>query len=416
MDRLIIKNIISLFSIQTVNYLLPLLVVPYLVRVLGIDNFGIYSLILGVVQYLVIVTDYGFNFSATREVALNRDSKNHIGRVFLSVIICKSCLVILSTCIILILAKSYSIYGGSHDLILALLCGISIVIGTAIFPVWLFQGCEKMVFIAISNFIARLIGTILVFFLVKNNEDIYIAVLLQGGTAILAGIISLFFAFKMDFFCINRVEISDVIRQFKLGWHIFISTIFVSLYTNSIPLILGFTSGTESVGVFTAADKIRLALQGFIGPVSQALYPRLSKLMVESKDKAMRLIKLSFIYFILPLSIFSFTIFVFSEQIVKLFYGAESLRISNVLKVLIIIPPIVGIGNLLGAQILLPLGRSKAFSMTYIFTGLFGGLLIYVLSSQYAEYGVSVSLLGIEFLVSFIFYIQVRKLISSGVL
>ncbi|HHQ4482837.1 hypothetical protein BWQ95_23165 [Aeromonas hydrophila] len=416
MDKIIIKNIFSLFSIQTVNYLLPLLVVPYLVRVLGIDNFGIYSLILGIVQYLVILTDYGFNFSATRDVALNRDNKKHIGRVFLSVSICKICLLTLSICIILILAKSYSIYGGSHDLILALLCGISIIIGTAIFPVWLFQGCEKMVFIAISNFTARLIGTILVFFLVKSSGDIYIAVLLQGGTAILAGMLSLVFAFKMDFLCINRVEISDVIRQFKLGWHVFISTIFVSLYTNSIPIILGFTSGTESVGVFTAADKIRLALQGFIGPVSQALYPRLSRLMGESKNKAKQLIKKSFIYFILPLSIFSVTIFVFSEQIVKLFYGAENLRVSDVLKVLIIIPPIVGIGNLLGAQILLPLGKSKAFSMTYIVTGIFGGLLIYILSKQYAEYGVSVSLLGIEFLVSFIFYIQVRKLISSGVL
>ncbi|MTC13076.1 oligosaccharide flippase family protein, partial [Providencia stuartii] len=67
MDRVILKNILSMFSIQGINYFIPLIMVPYLVRTLGLDGFGKYSIVIAIIQYLVIITDYGFNLSASRE-------------------------------------------------------------------------------------------------------------------------------------------------------------------------------------------------------------------------------------------------------------------------------------------------------------------------------------------------------------
>ncbi|WP_265503647.1 oligosaccharide flippase family protein, partial [Providencia heimbachae] len=82
MDKTIIKNIFSMFSIQGVNYLIPLIMVPYLVRKLGLDGFGVYSIILAITQYFVIITDYGFSLSASRQIALNIQNKNIVSKVF----------------------------------------------------------------------------------------------------------------------------------------------------------------------------------------------------------------------------------------------------------------------------------------------------------------------------------------------
>ena len=63
------KNILSLFVLQGANYILPLVTIPYLVRVLGPANFGRIAFAQAFIQYFVMLTDYGFNLSATRDIA-----------------------------------------------------------------------------------------------------------------------------------------------------------------------------------------------------------------------------------------------------------------------------------------------------------------------------------------------------------
>ncbi|WP_152412237.1 oligosaccharide flippase family protein, partial [Edwardsiella tarda] len=89
MEKTLLKNIFSMFSIQGINYLIPLITVPYLVRVLGLDGFGKYSIILAVIQYLVILTDYGFSLSASRQISLNIGNKKVISQIFCAIICCK---------------------------------------------------------------------------------------------------------------------------------------------------------------------------------------------------------------------------------------------------------------------------------------------------------------------------------------
>ncbi|MEJ2630544.1 MAG: oligosaccharide flippase family protein [Acidihalobacter sp.] len=86
------KNIVSLFVLQGANYVLPLITVPYLVRVLGPENFGRIAFAQAFIQYFVVLTDYGFNLSATRAVALVRDDPAKLSSLFSAVMIVKAAL------------------------------------------------------------------------------------------------------------------------------------------------------------------------------------------------------------------------------------------------------------------------------------------------------------------------------------
>lgn len=89
MDRKILKNIISLIGIQGVNYIIPLITLPYLVRILQPAGYGSLGFSLAIIQYFTILTDYGFNLSVTQKIAINRDDKTFISKTFWSVISCK---------------------------------------------------------------------------------------------------------------------------------------------------------------------------------------------------------------------------------------------------------------------------------------------------------------------------------------
>lgn len=401
MDRGIIKNIFSLFSIQIVNFILPLLFIPYLIRVLGINSFGLYSLILAVVQYLIIVVEYGFNLVSTKEISIHRENREYVSKTFCSVIVCK-CLLAFFCFFSLFIYTMIS--SESHELYVSLYCGFTLVIGNVLLPVWFFQGIERMVVIAISNLAARLLGVPLIFLFVNNSDDLYIAVLIQGVMSIIAGLISLYVIFSQRLVDVVWVSKIDVKSALVSGWKIFISTSFVSLYTTSVPVILGLTSGSHSVGLYSAADKIRQALQGVIGPVSQAMYPRLAKLMNESQQHAFYLIKCMLLYFVVPLFFVSLCIFLLSGFIIEVFYGSEHvIEISELLRVLIWIPPIIGLANILGLQLMLPIGLYRQFSLTYVVSGLVGLPIIYVFSSLYSGLGVSFGLVFIEILVCLLF-------------
>lgn len=400
LDKLLLKNIFSLFSIQAVNYILPLLILPRLINVLGIDLFGIYILIFTVVQYFIIASDYGFNLTATRKIAILQNDHHYVSKVFMSVLIAKLLISIIGLVIInmyIVLTHQY------YDYLLYVNISYLSVFGFALFPIWLYQAYEKMVWIAVCNFISRSVGLVLIYIFVNTKKDLEIAIIIQAMMPIIAAIIALKYCLYHKMVTLVRFRFSDVICELKDGWDVFISTSFVSLYTTSIPLLLGFTSGAESVGMFSAADKIRAALQSIINPISQSLYPRVNKLMLDNEHQAHNLIKVMFKIFVIPFFIFSFFLMRSSDFIINIFYGGKVNGAGEILGILVWVPPIVSIANLLGIQIMLPKGMSKQFSITYIFSGLIGFPLLFLSAYYYSVIGVSYACILIEVVVVILF-------------
>lgn len=268
---------------QGANYLVPLIVFPYLTRKLGIANYGLYALIHSVILYFNLVVGYGFRLTATDKIAKSVDEEDKKRIIFWTTIGTK--LVLMIACfLILILSGIFIEEVATH--ILLFLIGFMIIFGNILIPDFYFLGTQKMQYITIATTIGKVIYAILIFLLVKSKGDVLPALLSNGIGTLIIGIIAFAWALKSLNFKVYIPDIKEIIAELKDGFYVFLSQISVSFYTTINTIILGAFTTTTLVGYYSIAEKIYRSLGSFIAtPFNMAIYPRLSKLYVDNKER-----------------------------------------------------------------------------------------------------------------------------------
>jgi len=313
-------NFVSLVILQFVNYLLPLFLIPYLIRVLGIDGFGIYSFVLAIMMYGVQMSDYGFELSGTYHISLHRDNPSKLNEIFSSILTVKVLIAFsylsLLTFLSFFIDKLY-LY---QDFIFL---SFGMLLGHVIFPVWFFQGLEKMRYIMYLNGFLRLLFFLLIFAFVKDKSDLYLLFLFQTITTLMIGVFALTLAIKNFNITFTIQPLDRLFYYLKDGWYIFTSKFAVEFYTTVNIIILGFLSTPIIMGYYAVSIKIIHALGTLLDPLTRTVYPYLIKVYQgSSQDFILRNKQLAVIIFTIMFPV-ALLVGYFSEPILEIITGKE---------------------------------------------------------------------------------------------
>jgi O-antigen/teichoic acid export membrane protein len=357
--RTYVRNLISLFLWQGGNYLAPLVTLPYLARVLGPHTMGQIALAVSVTAYFLLVTNWGFNLSASRLVAQNVEDRERLRETFWGTFTAKAFNGILSLVVITVLTLAIPDLRAIAPLVFFAALAI---VANVLTLNWALQGLERLDMFAGASLTGKLLTIPLVFLLVHSPADAWLSVLIQTGTSLASGIFSIVLVRRLGRIGRPLVSAHHALEALRHGWHVFLSTIATSVYTTSNVVILSFFAPPAQVGIFSGADRLRAAAQAVMNPVADASYPRVARMMREDTGEAYGFVRrLIVVQTLLCLGI-ALVLCFGAPLIVAIVLGPEYEGAVAILQVLAWVPFVVGISNVFGYQVLLQSGRHDLFS------------------------------------------------------
>ncbi len=393
------KNVTALLTLKGADYILNFLMFPFMLRMIGPEKFGAIIFMQTIVQYFVIVTDYGFNMTAPRDIA-RAENNFEVGKIFMNVISAKiimiSVICFISGVVIFFLPSSFE-----FDALL-FLAVMPLALGNVAFPVWFFQGIQEMKYITISSVIARSLLLVLMLITVREPTDYLIAAILFSSMPVVSGILSFQIIIQKYKYVFARPNFQGIIKTIKDGWQIFLSTVAIHLYTNTNILILGLFTNPTIVGYFGAASKLTDSIKGLMSAVTQAVYPHVSAKLKTSVSDTIVFIRKFTKYYAGLFFIISSLLFILAEPVILLLFGESYKNSIIIFRILAFLPFIISFSQVYGMQVLLNFGKQSTFSKILMAAAAFDLAILFPLAHFFGEIGVAITMVAVEIFVTFV--------------
>lgn len=272
--KTVFANFGYLSLLQVAGYVFPLISMPYLARVIGADGFGKIAFASAIVVWIQTISDWGFNLTATRDVAQNRDDKELVSRIFSNVLWARSILTLLSGIILLAVVLLVPYLRENADIIFVTFL---LVPGHILFPEWFFQAIEKMKYTTLFNLLLKLIFTVAVFVFIHQREDYLIQPLLTTIGYLLCGIGALYLIFKKWGYTLYKPQWTEIFKTIRNSTDVFINNLMPNLYNSFSVMLLGFFGGSTANGIYDGGNRFPVIFYQFQSVLSRAFYPFLSR-------------------------------------------------------------------------------------------------------------------------------------------
>jgi PST family polysaccharide transporter len=328
----------------------------------------------------------------------------------------KLALLVLSFLILIALVTTMPKFGDNWRVFLL---AFGTVVGQVLFPLWFFQGIERMKYVASLNLLAKVVFTVLVFSVVRRKDDYLLVPLFNSLGALTMGIIGLalaLFKFKVS---LMAPSLESLKAHVGAARHIFAGKIAVTFYTTSNVVILGVFTSDAIVGHFAAGEKIVRAIQGLQIPFTQAAYPYVSKLAAQSPAAALRFVRRAVAPVAIITGSISLALFVFAPIIGQIALGESSHESACVIRILAFLPLIVGTAIVYGNLFLLGFGFARTWARIVLCSGGLGlaGAVVLVGALKASYVGLSASVVLTESLIlilCFVAYHKKKRLLEPG--
>ena len=358
-SNLVVRNAAMLYAMQLGTYVLPLLVLPYLSRVLSPEKYGTIAFAQFFMYYFLTLSDYGFSLTATREIAVNRDDKAAVSRIFSNVMAARVLLMIggfiLMMCIVFATPKMRV----NWPLFPVTFIGV---VGNVMFPLWLFQGLEKMEHIVFRDLTSKILSLICIFVFVHSDKDYLLAAGLQSGGVLVAGAISLVIVRRVTGIHFVRPTWDGVWEKLRGSWPVFLSLAANTTYTSTNMVLLGLVAAPAMVADYSNAFRIIVAIRGLVTPLVTAIYPHVSRMAAGLTGNAVQFVRRYAFILSAPFLAVSVVLLAGAPLFVKIFFGPKYIYSGVLLQVMSASPFLCAFGYCYSTYFMLAFGYDKEWS------------------------------------------------------
>jgi O-antigen/teichoic acid export membrane protein len=399
-------NVASLFSVQIANFLLPLLTVPYVVRIIGPDKLGLLNFSQAYVTYFSLLINYGFDMAAVRSIAANREDKEATNRIFSQVMAGKALLWVLSTIVFAIVTMANPEFRGHLFLHV---CTYLVCIGTVLSPFWLYQAMEDLGRVAIFNLAVKLILSLSVFLLIHKAEDYFYQNLAISASQIIVSVAALYVAMRRFGIKFTWPTGPELRTRFKEDRTIFFSSVMITIYASSNVFILGLISLPYNVGIYSAGTRLESMADSFVGlALNQALFPVVAQAFGQGREQGLKMVRTTFFPLFFLMVLVAVGLWIVAPFFITLLYGAKFQEAITILRIVCVLPLIIGLSSLFGLHTMLNLRMDRAFFMVTAVGSVVGLGLNLLLVKRFAHIGAAYALVLTELYITVAMYGYLR--------
>jgi PST family polysaccharide transporter len=379
-NAILIENILSLLLFQGINYIFPIITLPFLVRTLGTETYGLYSFIFSFINYFVVFVDYGFNLTATREISVNRENPEKVSLIFCTVTLVKVILMLIGLVILVLLILFVDIFKENNTLYLASFLSV---VGSVFYPVWFFQGVERMKTLVLINTVSKIIFTAALFIFISKSTDLILVVLFQSLAVVISGLAGLFIILRSYNIVFKTPSIKLLKEQIVNGVNVFVTIFSSTIFSNGNIFLLGILTDNVTVGHFAIADKIIRVFINITAPISTAIFPRVSHLYKQSTESALAFLKKIAFSVSAVIILICILLLCNADILVHLITNENIPEIGFLIRIMTFLPLTIFLDNIFGTQILINIGKSKQFMLSVLIPGMISILFSIILIPIY---------------------------------
>ena len=380
----ILHNALALYAVQASAFLLPLVTLPYLARVLRPEGWGVVVFAQSYAIWLALLLHYGFAFSATRDVARHREDPERLAGIVRGVQAAK---VLLLALVAVIGVASWSFVPLFREHPGHFVWAWIGAIGYGFTPLWYFQGIERLRGAAALEVGARAVATAGVFVFVRDPADGWIVLALRAVSDMVStGLLMAWMYRTVRPLGLTYRAGWEALRG---GWTLFVFSSAASVYTTANAFLMGLMALPREVSFFGAGERIVRAGSTLLSPLSQAVYPRVSHLAAHDEEGAARLIRRSLVPFVGLGIALGAGLALTAPLLTRIAFGEEYGPAIDVIRVLAFIPPLLGIGTVLGIHWALPMGLERIYMRFVVGAGVLNVVLAVLLVPRYGALGMA---------------------------
>lgn len=399
------KNSIMMVLYEILCLFVPLIITPYVSRVLGADGIGLYSYTYSIITYFVIVIQLGIKLYGRREIAKVNDNRSQFSKVFWELLYIEFAMFCIVT-VVYVVFVLYFIKNDSYRIALAIQY-IEIIVAVLDIS-WFYFGLEKFTAIVIRNVVVRIGEIIFILLFIHNHEDVFLYIVIMAGCNLL-GVCSMWMGIRSQI-CIIHIQKQEIINQILPMLKLFIPVLSTTLFAVVDKTIIGSFINAKNVGYYENAYKIAKIPVVIVTALGNVAMPRVTKLIADGKenegkaflDKSMSLVMGATIAM-------AFGMYGVSDIFIPIYLGKDFLPAIPLFKVLSFMIIFIGWGNVLRTQYMLPKGYDTLYTKSVIYAALINIILSITLVFLQGAFGVAIASLVSEVVICAYSTFKLRK-------